>query len=144
MKKLVVFLLFLFSSVNIFAQDKVDEILGVWEIKDKTAKMEVFKCGEEYCGKLLWGKDIVEKDGVTSKKDVKNPDPNLRSRDIVGITYLKGLTFDGDEYVNGRIYNSSNGKTYKCYVWFEDDILHLRGYLGLPTMGQTTKWFRIK
>ncbi|WP_196890243.1 DUF2147 domain-containing protein [Aureivirga sp. CE67] len=144
MKKIILFATFLLSNLAIFAQNEADNILGVWETEDKDGKIEIYKCGENYCGKLLEGSDIFEKDGITPKKDVKNPDPKLQSRDIPGITILTNLTFDGEEYEDGKIYNAKNGKTYKCYIWLEDGDLFLRGYLGLPILGQTTKWTRIK
>jgi uncharacterized protein (DUF2147 family) len=143
MKRQIIFSLFLFTNLTLFAQTKASAILGIWETEAKDGKMELYQCGNSYCGKLLKGADIINPDG-SSKKDVKNPDPQLRSRDLVGIEILTGLSFDGKEYQNGRIYNGANGKTYKCYVWLKNDVLHLRGYLGLRAFGQTSKWNRIK
>lgn len=140
---LTILVLSLINSTNLQAQVKADAIIGVWEMNDKSAKMEVFKSGKEYQAKLLWGKDIVNSDG-TSKKDVNNPDKNLQNRKLVGAIYIKSLKFDDDEWVNGRVYNNANGKWYKCYVWLEDEQLHLRGYLGMKVLGQTTEWNRIK
>jgi uncharacterized protein (DUF2147 family) len=145
MKRIVVLTaLVIMSSIAVLAQNRANDIIGVWETENKDARMEIFKCGDKYCGKLLWGKGIVEEDGVTSKKDVNNPDPKLRSRDVVGITYLSGLTYDDDEYEDGKVYNSDDGKTYKCYVWLKKGSLYLRGYLGMPVLGQTTKWNSVK
>ncbi|UTW62458.1 DUF2147 domain-containing protein [bacterium SCSIO 12741] len=143
MQKMVLTTLVLLGGLTGWSQQKADEILGVWETEDKDGKIEIFSCGSTYCGKLLWGKNIVNPDG-TSKKDVNNPDEALRSRDMVGATILTGLAFDGEEYEDGRIYNAEDGDTYKCYIWIEKGVLHLRGYLGIPALGQTTKWSRIK
>jgi hypothetical protein len=41
---------------------------------------------------------IVEADGKTSKKDLKNPDKSLRSKDVIGIVSLTGLKWTGHEY----------------------------------------------
>lgn len=139
--------LFLFiCSMTSFAQTNLDQIIGIWETEDKDGKMEVFKSGDEYHAKLLWGKDIVEEDGKTSKKDVKNPDPKLRSRDLAGITYITGLKYDEDEekYMGAKIYSSADGDIYKGYVWMKNGQLLLRGYLGFTWLGQTTKWNRLK
>lgn len=140
---LAILILTLTNTNNLQAQVNADEIVGVWETEAKDAKMEVFKSGNEYQAKLLWGKDIVNTDG-TSKKDINNPDKNLQSRNLVGTIYIKSLEFDDDEWEKGRVYNNSNGKWYKCYAWLEDKQLHLRGYLGMKILGQTTKWNRIK
>ncbi len=142
MKKSFLILVTILICYVSFAQGE-NQIIGTWQTEAKDGKMEVFKCEDKYCGKLITGKNIINADG-TSKKDVNNPDEKLRNRDLVGITILTNLIFDGDEYQNGRIYNAENGKTYKCYVWIKNDVLHLRGYLGLKAFGQTSKWNRIK
>jgi uncharacterized protein (DUF2147 family) len=141
MKKSFLILITLFTSYVSLAQNE-NQIIGTWQTEAKDGKMEVFKCGDKYCGKLLTGKNIINADG-TSKKDINNPDEKLRNRDLVGTTILTNLTFDEDEYDKGEIYNAENGKTYKCYVWIKNDVLHLRGYLGIKAFGETSKWHRI-
>jgi uncharacterized protein (DUF2147 family) len=86
----------------------------------------------------------VESDGKTSKKDVKNPDKNLRTRNIVGITSLTSLRWNGKEYTDGKIYNAPSGDTYSCKVWIKNNKLYLRGYLGLSLLGQTASFHRHK
>ncbi|MEC3908116.1 DUF2147 domain-containing protein [Tamlana sp. 2201CG12-4] len=140
---LALFFFMLVSTTNVQAQDKADTIIGIWEMNDQSAKMEVFRSGDEYQAKLLWGKDITNPDG-TSKTDNNNPDAKLKNRDLIGMTYITGLSYDDEEWENGHVYNNANGKWYKCYVWIKKDRLHLRGYLGLPMLGQTTKWNRVK
>jgi uncharacterized protein (DUF2147 family) len=142
MNKIILFAAFLLSSIHIIAQPAEDEILGVWETEAKDGKMEIFKSGDEYRGKLLWGTEIVNADG-TSKKDVNNPDRSLRSRELIGIINLSGLKYDDGTYEGGKIYNAVNGKEYKCYVWLKNEQMHLRGYLGMKMLGQTTKWNRV-
>jgi len=102
----------------------------------------IFPEGDHYSARLLWGNKIVEADNVTSKKDAKNPDPNLRSRDVIGIVSLTGLKWNGKEYTDGKIYDPPSGKTYNCKAWVEGDKLHLRGYLGFSMMGKTVSWHR--
>lgn len=144
--KLVMVLFFLLSVVSFnkaHAQVNQDAILGIWETEEKDGRMEVFKEGTKYKARMLWGKNIVNKDG-SSKKDTNNPSVELRDRDIVGMTYIKDLKFKKDTWDKGQVYNSENGKWYKCYVWIKNDQLHLRGYLGMKMLGQTSKWNRIK
>lgn len=89
-------------------------IVGTWESDQKDVRMEYFKQGDRYVARLLWGNLIVESDGVTSKKDAKNPDEKLRSRNIIGVVSLTGLTWDGEAYTGGKIYDPPSGKTYNC------------------------------
>lgn len=119
------------------AQTGENAIIGTWESDKKDVRLEFFKSGNEYQARLLWGNQIVESDGKTSKKDTKNPDRNLCSRNIIGITSVTGLKWDNDEYTGGKIYNPPSGDTYKCKVWIKDGKLNLRGYLGFSLLGQT-------
>ena len=119
-------------------------IVGTWESDQKDVRMEYFKDGDRYAARLLWGNLVVESDGVTSKKDVKNPDEKLRSRDILGIVSLNGLKWDGAEYTGGRIYDPPSGKTFNCKAWMDGDKLFMRGYLGISLLGKTVSWHRYR
>lgn len=140
--KLLFFLMLgMFNSV--YAQTESD-ILGTWESDKKDVIIEISKKGSEYVGKYIWGKEIVESDGKTSKKDVKNPDKNLRTRNVVGITSLTGLKWSGKEYTGGKIYNAPSGDMYSCKIWIKDNKLNLRGYIGVSFLGQTATFHRYK
>lgn len=140
-KILIVLIFALFSKA--FAQTGETAIIGKWESDKKDVKLEFFKTGNEYEAKLLWGNQIVESDGKTSKKDAKNPAQSLRSRNIIGIVSVTGLKWDGEEYTGGKIYNPPSGDTYKCKVWMKDGKLNLRGYMGISLLGQTASFHPI-
>ncbi|MBO4226825.1 DUF2147 domain-containing protein [Bradyrhizobium neotropicale] len=112
-----------------------DDILGTWQ--SETVKLEFFKAGAEYNARILWGNRIVESDGVTFKKDILNPDPAFRSRSLQGITMVTGLVYQNGEWTGGSLYDGSSGRTYSGKAEIADGKLHLRGYLGVPAMGQT-------
>lgn len=144
MKKIKLTIVLLFVAIsNLIAQNNQNAIIGIWETEAKDAKMEVFKNGDFYYGKLLWGNKVVEADGKTSKKDAKNPDEKLRNRDIIGIINLTGLKFKDGEFTDGKIYDPSSGKTYSCKAWIEKGILNLRGFIGFSLLGQTANWHKL-
>jgi hypothetical protein len=61
MKKIKSIIVTLFLAVtSLMAQNNQDAIIGTWETDAKDAKMEVFKSGDYYCEKLLWGNKVVE------------------------------------------------------------------------------------
>lgn len=126
------------------AQNNPDAILGVWQTESKDARMEIFRRGDLYYGKLLWGNRIVEADGKTSKKDIHNPDGQLKSRNIIGIVNLSGLKYENGIYINGTIYDPPSGRTYDCKAWLEDGKLQLRGFIGLSVIGRTATWHKLK
>lgn len=131
-------------TAKLQAQTNEKNIVGIWESDKKDVRMEFFKDGDHYSAKLLWGNLVVEKDGVTSKKDTKNPDKQLRNRDIIGIVSLTGLKWNGKEYTDGKIYDPPSGDTYTCKAWIEDGKLSLRGYLGISLLGKTVTWHKYK
>ncbi len=139
---LVILMLAVFSKT--VAQSSDNAIVGVWESDKKDVKLEIYKDGSTYSGKYLWGNQLVESDGVTSKKDLKNPDPKLRSRNLIGITSLTGLKWDGKQYVDGKIYNAPSGDMYSCKVWIEEGKMNLRGFMGVSLLGRTATFHRYK
>ncbi|MDR6466156.1 DUF2147 domain-containing protein [Chryseobacterium sediminis] len=143
MKSLKILLIMMLAIASkTFAQTGPDAILGKWESDKKDVRLEIFKQDDKYYGRYLWGNQIVEKDGTTSKKDLKNPDPKLRSRNLIGITSLTGLKWDGEEYVDGKIYNAPSGDTYSCKAWLKDGKMNLRGFMGISLMGKTATFHR--
>lgn len=123
-----------------FAQD----VVGKWKLEDGTAIVEVYKSGDAYNGKIVWLLHPTEDDG-TPAVDNNNPDPKLRSRQLIGLNMLSGLKKTGTEYSGGSIYDPGNGKTYNCSMKVEGNVLKVRGSLdkrGL--LGRTMDWFRVK
>jgi uncharacterized protein (DUF2147 family) len=48
----------------------------------------------------------------------------------------------GEEFINGSIYDSRDGKTYTGKIWIENNTLRLRGYWGM--FYATESWERVK
>ena len=54
---------------------------GVWLTKDK-AEITISKCGADYCG-------VVSKPAKPGLRDIRNPDPALNGRPIMGMPLLR-------------------------------------------------------
>ena len=133
-------ILMLMPFAAAFAQD----VIGKWKLEDGTAIVEVYKSGDVYNGKIVWLSEPTEEDG-TPAKDTNNPDPKLRSREILGLNMLHGLKKDGSKYAGGKIYDPGNGKTYNCSMQVSGDVLKVRGSLDARgLLGRTMDWFRVK
>lgn len=141
MKKLTLLLLILLVATgSIFAQTNAgDKILGTWLNEEKDGKIEIYKNGSKYFGKLIWGKNMYEPDG-SSRTDIKNPDPKLRSRKLQDLVLLTNFTYDDGEWEGGKIYDPKSGKTYSCVMKFKGNILQIKGYVGITLFGRTTVW----
>ncbi len=135
---------FLLAAVAVHA-DGGDAVIGKWLVEDKSGVIEIYKCGKKYCGKTIWIKPTPDAPDPSVKLDVHNPDPKKRTEKLLGKTTLWGLTFDPEdkEWEDGSIYNSRNGKVYRCRVTMDSqNKLKLRGYIGISLIGQTTVWTR--
>lgn len=127
-----------------------DAILGVWNNQEKDAKIEIFKCGEKYCGRVvsLSEPNYPEgsKDGVpgTPKLDHNNPDPKFRKTPIIGLQIVHNFAFAGDNvWKGGKVYDPKNGKTYSGKMTLvSPHQLNLRGFIGISLLGRTAVWTR--
>ncbi len=127
-----------------------DEILGVWRTKDDKSQVQIFKENGHYFGKILslkepnWPADDELGMGGKPKNDRKNPDPNLRSRPIAGITLMSDFVYSENHvWDSGRVYDPENGKTYRGKLTLvSTNQLELRGYVGIPLFGRTEVWAR--
>lgn len=141
MKKIIFMAAALLLSV---AAASAQDVLGKWKLETGTAIVEVYKSGDNFNGKIVWLEEPTEADG-TPAKDTNNPDPALRSRQLIGLNMLSGLKKNGSEYTGGNIYDPANGKTYYCSFKVEGDILRVRGSLDKRGfLGRTMNWFRVK
>ena len=143
MKQICLMLVVLFAGITTFAQNKGDRILGNWLSEDKDGKIQVYKEGDKYFGKLIWSQHMFEKDGVTSRKDEKNSNPDLRNRNLKDLVILTDMEFDGDDsYSGGKIYDPKSGKTYSCNMRLKGDKIDIRGFVGVSLFGRTSVWTR--
>jgi uncharacterized protein (DUF2147 family) len=122
--------------------EEADRILGVWRTEEGKARVEITRCGEQFCGTIIWLKEPV-KNGKEVLDD-KNPDPKLREKPVLGMKLMWNFSYDGDgEYSGGEIYDAESGNTYKGKMTFADEkTLDLRGYVLIPLFGRTSRWTR--
>ncbi len=127
-----------------------DAILGVWNNEEKDGKIEIYRCGDRYCGKIVWAKEpnypagSTEGTPGTPRLDHNNPDPKLRKTPIIGLVIVHNFTYAGDNtWVGGTVYDPKNGKTYRGKMTLvSPNQLNLRGFVGIPLFGRTTTWTR--
>jgi uncharacterized protein (DUF2147 family) len=130
-----------FFTVNAFAQNP-DAILGDWYNEKGTSLIKIYKCGDMYCGKIVWLKNPKNEEGK-DKVDSENPDESLRNRKLMGLQILSGFIHKSEnKWDSGKIYDPNNGKTYSCKMTLDGDRLKVRGYIGFSLIGRTAVWSR--
>ncbi|MEP6948539.1 MAG: DUF2147 domain-containing protein [Ginsengibacter sp.] len=143
MKKIIAALLFSILVIISRAQNTPDAILGTWITAAGNCKIEVYKQSEEFKAKIIWLKE--DKNGMNDYKDEKNPDPALRSRNLLGIDVANGLHYDPEEneYVDGVIYDARSGRKWDSVVWLTDDnLLKVKGYWVFKFVSKTDTFKR--
>ena len=116
---------------------------GVW-LFDKKVAIEVYKCGDLLCGRILWLKVPRDSDGELVL-DRKNPNPALRNRRLCGLTIITGLRPLGDNlWDSGRFYNPDDGNTYNVLAELvSDDLIVVRLFETNTFLGQNKTLERV-
>jgi uncharacterized protein (DUF2147 family) len=137
------FFIVLFSSTSAMAQSPSP--LGVWLHPNQRIQVEITACDDQLCGRLIWFKWPNDAGGLPLV-DLKNPDPALRSRPLLGLQILDGLHRAGDRtWAGGQIYNPDDGKVYRTTMTLQDDgSMAVRAFILLPIFGQTLIWTRVR
>lgn len=120
-----------------------NRVIGTWLTQYGDSKVTIKKDSEgKYYGEISWLREPM-KNGKP-KIDNKNPEANLQSRPILGLKILNGFNYNKDdkEWIDGKIYDPKEGKTYKCLMWFdkEPNQLHVKGYIGFSLIGKQVIW----
>ena len=68
----------------------------------------------------------------------------LKNKPIVGMTILRGMRWDGEQYSGGEILGPDNGRFYRCTMRLADGgrKLEVRGFIGFALFGRTQTWER--
>jgi uncharacterized protein (DUF2147 family) len=120
------------------------DVIGPWKTVEDNSALEIFNCGEKLCGKVIWLKNpnyVSSSDGPVGKPkvDLRNPDPALRKRPIIGLKVIEGLTPAGsNRWENGSCYDPESGNHYQCKIRLESpNRLEVRGFIGFSLFGRT-------
>ncbi|KPA34764.1 PF09917 family protein [Leptospira interrogans] len=135
-------------------QAKKMQFLENGGIRKKDAQVDVHKCGAKICGKIVWLKEPTypadSKEGTpgSPKIDVHNKDESLRTRPILGLVFLTGFSYEGEQiWTGGRVYDPKGGKTYDGRLTLRNaDTLDLKGgyKVGFMMIGKESTWTRVK
>ena len=122
---------------------QTNQIEGVWITQDdetgkKKSEVLLYKNEGKLYGKIL--NLLLEEDKDKLCVNCKGENKNLA---IKGMVIVEGLELNGKTWEGGTILDPKSGKTYSCYITFENDnTLKVRGYIGFSLLGRTQKWIR--
>lgn len=138
-------LLVTFLATAFRSSDNPDAVVGTWLNGTKKGRIQIYKQGDKYFGKLVW---LIEpNDPATGKPklDFRNPDEKLKSRPMLNLNIMTGFNYDGGNvWDDGKIYNPEDGKTYSCKMTLKNpNSLDVRGYVGISLIGKSQTFTRV-
>lgn len=111
---------------------------GLWLTDDGKGVVRIGPCGRQLCG---WIARVLDRGPNVPTRDVRNPDPRLRARPIVGLQILSGFSASGNEWTGGRAYDPKSGRSYSTTLSLNAD-----GSLGVTGcvmfICRTKRWTR--
>jgi uncharacterized protein (DUF2147 family) len=108
---------------------------GTYLSESGETRVRIARCGSAYCG------TIVAVQGEA--KDVNNPEPGQRNRNLVGVQMISNIVPSGEGFT-GSLYNYKDGKTYTGKMSFKGgNAMQLSGCVlgGLICRSQT--WTKV-
>jgi uncharacterized protein (DUF2147 family) len=120
------------------------DVLGRWLSGDGDGWIDIRQDGDTVVGIIVGSPN--SRPGQPERLDTLNPDPALRHRKLLGLAFMKGFVYAGDDrWTGGTIYNPNSGKTYKgTMTLVGPDTLKLRGYIGISLFGRSDTWTRVR
>jgi uncharacterized protein (DUF2147 family) len=140
LRNLLLIVAYVSSSVVVLADD-VAQISGVWQTVRHDALVNIADCGNATpCASLSWVSEVVS---GGYDRDIRNLDPNLRDRALIGTPILWGFARTSDGWRDGNIYNPEDGKTFRAHLrLLSEDELLVEGCFGPLCRSQV--WRRVQ
>lgn len=124
-------------AANMAKAQTASDAFGTWRHPENGSHVEVYKCGDGLCAKI-----VKVEDG--QKTDDKNKDAAKRSRPILGLVIMSGAKQSGDNTWKGDLYNRADGGTYSGTLTVKSkSAMDLSGCTAV-VLCKTTTWTRVK
>jgi uncharacterized protein (DUF2147 family) len=120
-------------ALNVRAQDQPGPV-GLWLTQNEGGVVQIDRCDSALCGRIA---------GIVFDHPDDAMPLDYRGQPQCGLTIVDHAASDGEGVWSGRITDPRDGSVYGAQIRLEgQDRLLLRGYLGIPLLGQTQTWTR--
>ena len=116
-------------------------IVGTWLSESRDGKILIYQSGGKFFGKLVGGNKLYDEKG-NPRKDIHNPDEQLKARTLLNLIILSDFTYSDGKWTQGHVYDPKSGKLYNAVLTLKNNQLEIRGYIGISLFGRTTVWTR--
>lgn len=117
------------------------DITGLWATPSDNGRVQIYKCGDGLCGKLVDADQIRANPDQT---DYYNKNKAQRGRKVKGLVLFSGYKGGPTDWAGGQIYDprtGDTGRSGKIKVVSADQI-DVKGCLG--PICRTQHWKRVK
>lgn len=117
-------------------------LLGRWRTPAQNGVVAIERCGAGLCAKVI---DAAALRANPDQRDVRNRDPDLRSRHIRGLTVLRAASGGPRVWAAGPLYDPDSGQAAATgsLTLLETDRLAVRGCIA-RLLCRTQTWTRIR
>jgi uncharacterized protein (DUF2147 family) len=142
--KFATLIISIFTSIPSFSQES-DALLGLWQSEHGNVRIQLYKSGNSYDGKLVWLKEDIDESG-NPKTDIHNPSEALKSQPVKGLEVLSGFSYkNSGVWEGGTVYDPRSGNKYSCKLSMSrSDRLEIRAFKGISLIGKTHVWSRVR
>lgn len=116
------------------------DVTGLWATQSDNGRVQIYRCGEAICGKLVDADQIRANPNQT---DHYNKNASQRSRRVKGLVLFSGYAGGPGEWKGGAIYDPRTGDTGRNgrIKLLSNDRLQVKGCLG--PICRTQHWTRV-
>jgi uncharacterized protein (DUF2147 family) len=112
---------------------RTDSPLGAWWTADGHGVVEIVRCGDALCGRIV-GVDRGPEEPVPT---------DVHGRSQCGLTIITDEKPDMDGGWLGAVTDPRDGGRYQAKLWLDaSGDLNLRGFIGIPVLGSTQTWHK--
>lgn len=123
-----------------------DRICGKWISEEKNLIVQIYKDEGLFKAKIVWFKNTDKSRAMDEWTDLRNPNPELRSRKIIGLGILRNLTYvsKSDSWEDGKIYDALHGHEWDASAYInKEEELKVTGYWHFKFFGRTLTFTRM-
>jgi uncharacterized protein (DUF2147 family) len=107
--------------------------LGDWVTASGHGVVQISQCGDALCGRIV---------GIDRPPGAPVP-TDAQGKSQCGLTIITDETLTPDGTWLGHITDPRDGSSYQAEIRVDEaGRLHLRGFVGIPLLGQTQIWHR--
>jgi uncharacterized protein (DUF2147 family) len=120
------------------------QVTGLWRVVDdadgiEKSIVEIYEQDNQYHGRIV---KLLE---TSRRTHCDKCYGSLKGKPLTGMVIMYDLEKTANGGKNGKVIDPGTGKIFSCSIELQSpDKLKLRGYLGIPAMGKTSYWNRVK